>query len=102
MSEVFRPWAGSRRCRTSENNPSRECLETQDGIDFVGHKPLQWGEKTPRSALGVIEIRSSQPIQLVSRQSLMRTPVNKGDIEKDRNFWRLRPFRLRASKRSEG
>jgi hypothetical protein len=31
---------------------------------------LQRGEKALLSALGVIEIRSSQPIQLVSRQSL--------------------------------
>src|SRR5215217_2585340 len=31
-----------------------------------------------------------------------RTPVNKGDIEKDRSFRRLRSFRLRASNRSEG
>src|SRR5215216_2790062 len=31
-----------------------------------------------------------------------RTPVNKGDIEKDRSLQKLRSFRLRASNRSEG
>jgi hypothetical protein len=31
-----------------------------------------------------------------------RTPVNKGAIEKDRSLQKLRSFRLRASKRSEG
>src|SRR5215203_1623688 len=36
------------------------------------------------------------------RITLPRTPVNKGAIEKDRSFWRLRSFRLRAFNRSEG
>jgi putative transposase len=32
---------------------------------------------------------------------LPRTRVNKGDIEKDRSFWRLRSFDLRTPERSE-
>jgi hypothetical protein len=56
-------------------------------------------ESTTTMGAGLRELLTTAELR---RIPLPRTRVNKGAIEKDRSFWRLRSFRLRASKSSEG
>jgi hypothetical protein len=54
----------------SENHPSRDCLETLNGLYFISYEPAQLGEKVLPSALRATKKRAIRPLQLLSRQSL--------------------------------
>jgi hypothetical protein len=54
-------------------------------------------EKNPAERTRLIQ----DPAYRLPRTHLPRTRVNKGDVGKDRSFWRLRSFGLRTSNRSE-
>src|SRR5215208_6075205 len=82
--------------RSSENTPSRDCLETPDRIHFVVPRACGTRVKVSFSAPRASKRRAMQPVQLLSRQSLHVCRVKSAFVKGPKSTIPRRPVLILA------